>query len=246
MHSAKTRSQQKTDHKRTKAATATAATTTQKTKVLSSMTMLRSIVTPIIPSQQRSVNSMATEATEIGTCVSFNEYAAVCPTIALKDYSTEELKATWYTDSECSTIVKQCCHQISKMDKGEVLKDKKYCARGLEAHTRMGSIVKHKNRAESINAVLREQETQFLKNDWADLDDEAIARVYHQATSSCQMWANALGFRDKRTVQEYMDDVELQVPRAIITHDLSKKKMKAPSNNLVVPPVRNIATARTA
>jgi hypothetical protein len=132
------------------------------------------------------------------------------------------------------------------MDTGEVLKDKKYCARGLEGHTRIGSSVRHKNRAESINAVLMEQETQLLKNDWAYRDDETIALVYHRTTSSCQMWANALGFRDKRSVQEYLDDVELQVPRAIITHDASKKKMKAPSKSLVVPPARNTASARTA
>jgi hypothetical protein len=170
-------------------------------------------------SSHHKVSSTVTEATEIEKCVSFDDHAVVRYTIARIDYSSEETKATWFTGKEYNEIAKQCCKQILIMDKGEVLEGKKYCARGLEAHTKIKRIVKFKNRAESINNVLREQENQL--NEGA-IDDEAIACVYHQTTSSCQMWANVVGLRDRRIVDEYLDDVELQVPRAI-THEPSTK-----------------------
>ncbi len=125
--------------------------------------------------------------------------ATMCYIIARKDYSSEETKATWCTDEEYRKIIKQCRKQIEKMDKGEVLKDKTYCARGLEANTQMRYIVKLKTRTESINNVLREQERQLNEG---TCDEEAIVRVYHQTTSSCQMLANVVGLRDQRAAEE--------------------------------------------
>jgi hypothetical protein len=191
-------------------------------------------------SSHHSVSSTLTEATEIEKCVSFDDHIAVCHTIARIDYSSEETKATWCTDKEYNKISKQCCKQIHRMDKGEALKDKKYCARGLEAHTKLGCIVKFKNRAESINNVMREQENQLHEG---ACDDEAIACVYHETTSSCQMWANVVGLRDHRIVDEYLYDVELQVPRAI-THEPSTK-LKS-SIKLLSRLRRAEVTARTA
>jgi hypothetical protein len=171
-------------------------------------------------SYYRSVSTTTTtETAETKKCVSFADPATMYYTIARKDYSLEETKAAWFTSEEYNTILKQCSKQINRMDKGEVLKDKKYCARGLEYNTKMGGIAKLKNRAESINNVLREQANQL--NEGAS-DDEAIARLYHQTTSSCQLWANVVGLSDQRTVDKYVDDVELQVPRAI-TLEPSKK-----------------------
>jgi hypothetical protein len=170
-------------------------------------------------SYYRSVGSTTMEATEIEKSVSFADPVTMCYTIARKDYSSEETKATWCTDEEYRKIIKQCRKQINRMDKGEVLKDKKYCTRGLEGNTKMRRIVRIKTRVESINNVLREQANQLNEG---TCDEEAIARVYHQTTSSCQMWANVAGLRDQRIADEYLDDVELQVSRAI-TLEPSKK-----------------------
>jgi hypothetical protein len=192
-----------TDNKLTRAATKKSTLSMMKSVAKSPPNLFRH------SSHYRSVSSKATEATKIEKCVSFADPATMRYTIARKDYSSEETKATWCTDEDYCKIIKQCSKQIQRMDKGEVLKDKQYCARGLEAHTKMGCIVKLKNRAESFNNVLREQENQLNEG---TCDDEAIARVYHQATSSCQMWANIVGLRDQCILEEYLDDVELQVP----------------------------------
>jgi hypothetical protein len=156
----------------------------------------------------RSVNSTGTETIEMDKCVSLSSQTIEYYTIARKDYSPKEIKATWYTDEEYNTISRQCCKQIKKMDGGEKLKDKKYCARGLEAHTRFGSIAKSKNKAESIRSVLREQDMQLLEGRY---DDEAIGKAYHQRTSSSQMWASVVGLRDQRSSENYLDDVDVDV-----------------------------------
>jgi hypothetical protein len=82
-----------------------------------------------------SVHTTETELTEIEKSVSFATYDTVHRTIARQDFSSEELKAAWFSEEEFLQILDQCSKQIHKMDQGKILKDKKYCARGLEALT---------------------------------------------------------------------------------------------------------------
>jgi hypothetical protein len=142
-----------------------------------------------------SISSIGTESTEIEKSVSFATYDTVHRTIARQDFSSEELKAAWFSEEEFLQILDQCNKQIHKMDQGKILKDKKYCARGLEACTRMGSFTRSKSHAQSIRAVLEEQDA--LTSQGVLVDEEAIAFVYHDVTSSCQMWASVIGYRDQ-------------------------------------------------
>jgi hypothetical protein len=160
------------------------------------------------PPSDHSLRSTGTEATDIDKSVAFATHGTVYHTIARRDFSSEELKAAWFSKDEYLQISKQCSKQIHKMDQGEILKDKKYCARGLEAHTRMGSITRSKSRAQSIRAVLQEQDVLISKGFF---DEEAIGFVYHGVTSSCQMWAIVIGYRDEQAAEAYMEDEEIQV-----------------------------------
>jgi hypothetical protein len=155
--------------------------------------------------------SDATEATalteqsdfsEIDLTVRFAPTTEMRPSLARKDYTPLEMRACWFQDEEYSKIRKDCCKQIKKMQNGEVLKDKKYCSRGLESHTRLAAISKTLNRQTAINAVLDEQEDQ---RQTGDVDEEDIAQRYQQATSSCQLWACIVGLRDQRAAEEYSD-----------------------------------------
>jgi hypothetical protein len=65
-------------------------------------------------SYYRSVRSTATEATDIEKCVSFADPVTMLYTLALKDYSSEETKATWCTNEEYYNILKQCRNQIDR------------------------------------------------------------------------------------------------------------------------------------
>ena len=123
-------------------------------------------------------------------------------TLSRTGFTPEEIAASWYQDEEYKQITKDCCKQIKKMDSGEVLKDRKYCSRGLEAHTRLGSITRLKNRRMAFDAVLDEQEEQ---QQLCFVDEGSIALSYQQVTSSCQMWATAIGLRDQHISEECMD-----------------------------------------
>jgi hypothetical protein len=154
-----------------------------------------------------SMRSIGTDSTEMEKSVSFATHDTVHHTIARQDFSSEELKATWFSGEEFLQILDQCNKQIHKMDQGKILKDKKYCARGLEALTRTGSITRSKSRAQSIQAVLEEQDA--LTSQGVLVDEDAIGFVYHDVTSSCQMWASVIGYRDQQAAERYMDDEEI-------------------------------------
>jgi hypothetical protein len=117
------------------------------------------------------------------------------------DYTAEEKQAAWFQEKEYAMITRECCRQVRKMENGESLKDKKYCSRGLESHTRIAAISKSQNRKLAVNAVLDEQDEQELDTP----DEESISHAYCQVTSSCQFWASTIGLRDQRSAEECMD-----------------------------------------
>jgi hypothetical protein len=202
-------------------------------------------------SSDRISASARTEGTDIEKFVSFANHASVVYTIARGNYSPKEIKATWYSTEENLNIGKQCSKQILKMDRGETLKDIKYCARGLEGHTRTGFTMKIQNRALSINSVLAEQHQVQLLEGFRD--DEAIARVYHQAAASCQIWACVVGLRDQRVAENYLDEAfEVQVKQTSqecepIAPCAGIQPCKKPLLHLSIRrPERKIISARTA
>jgi hypothetical protein len=158
---------------------------------------------------QSSTNTAATDMTErtdvgdVERTVRFAaKPAAVHFTLSRDDYSTEELRASWFQQEEYARITKDCCKQVRKMEEGEIFKDKKYCSRGLEAHTRLRSITKSANRKLAFSAVLDEQEEQ---RQLGVVDDDTIGQLYNRVSSSCQLWATTLGLRDQREAERYLD-----------------------------------------
>jgi hypothetical protein len=150
-------------------------------------------------SEEGSLQSTATETTQVVKFVRFSEKTRVRKTLSRKDYALEETEATWSSLEERQQISRQCWKEIKKINHGEKLKDKKYCARGLEGSTKIGSVSKARTRALAVSAVLDEQMIQ-----WAEgvFDENTIADVYHRASSSCQMWASMVGQRDHKAVKE--------------------------------------------
>ena len=88
------------------------------------------------------------------------------------------------------------------MDSG---RSKKYCIRGLEGHSKLGSITKKRNRTTSIAAVLMEQSNQWVDN---AIDEQAIADAYRRTTSSCQMWARVVANQDRQAADAALCDVQ--------------------------------------
>lgn len=127
----------------------------------------------------------------------------ICPVLVRAEYTSEEKKASWFQEDEYAQITRECCKQVRKMEKGEQLRDKKYCSRGLESHTRRASDAKSRTRKASIEAVLYEQDRQYEEG---IEDDELISQFYIDSSSSSQLWAHRVALQDQRAAEETMDD----------------------------------------
>ena len=203
--------------------------------------------------------------------VSFSSHANVRNTLSRNDYTVAEINLTWYTSKENMNIQRSCIKQILKMEAGEICKDQKYCSRGLEIQTKTGHKARKYTRHESFDAVLDQQDANWsrkrtsqdqenktldqINRSTAHLDDdEAIARVYRQFSSSCQIWANVVGLADARAVQNYLlDEVEEEDPESIkFRSNLKasmKKSVRTPVPTTRAPnflPLPNMSYARTA
>ena len=115
----------------------------------------------------------------------------------------QEFAALWYSAEEYNEITQACSKQIARLDRGEILKDKKFCSRGLECHTHIRALAKTMNRSVAYRAVLEEQHRQSREG---VVHDDAIARVYHDVSSSCQIWANAVALADQREAERIQED----------------------------------------
>jgi len=165
--------------------------------------------------------SLRTEPTELEKIVRFSRNVRKRYTMSVAHhYTKEEMRACWFSSEECIKITKQCAKQIKIMEQGEPLLQKKYCERGLEGHTRLGSKLKYMNRTETINRVLEEQDRQRIEG---VVDDEALARACRSVTASSQLWARSIGLRDQREAEACSLDYDEPntLPKSDVTEESS-------------------------
>lgn len=144
--------------------------------------------------------------------VSFLTTTEVKPTISHIDMTEEEKEKTWMQEHESRSIRNHCKKIIDKVEHygTNVLKNgKRLCTRGLEGHFRARSQKKKWNRFLAADEVFSEQEEQFESGYY---DDEAIAYVYSSVTSDCQLQALETAAQDRKDVEHYLfeDDLEEQ------------------------------------
>ena len=133
-----------------------------------------------------------TSVTYMEKTVTFSLENAIYQTMPLSAYSPEEIEAVWFTQDEFLIIQKQMEKQLRKLSRGERLKDKKYCSRGLEGMTAVGLKSADFNRSLAWKAVLEVQKNQ---KEMGLVDEEAIAETYRRVSSSRLLWANIVGKR---------------------------------------------------
>jgi hypothetical protein len=150
------------------------------------------------------LHTKTTSACQQKMRVNFSRNVAITPTITRKELRPEEVRAAWYSAEEYSSIKDACLKQVNKIDQGKTLKDKKYCARGLEGHTRLGRITRSQNRSLSIDVVLDEQA--ILQIDEGFVGEMTLAQVYQNTTSSCQVSAIAMGLLDQHVAEKLTCD----------------------------------------
>lgn len=161
-----------------------------------------------IDTKVREDGTVATEAsstvcTNKEPSVQFVERADVQLIPRLDTYTEDEMKDIWYSPEEYARIEKGVVEESARMHRGEVLKDKKYCSRGIDKYLPLNYLASKGNSRKAFELVFQEQDRQYQKQ---VCDDEAIARVYRNVSSSCAMWANVIGLRDQKEAESYIDD----------------------------------------
>lgn len=159
-------------------------------------------------SRRTSFHSQATAATESSELtqqtisdkrrIKFAPDDEIFFTLTLNDYTPKEIKSSWFEEKEYLKIKNKVVKQVEKMESKVALNENE-CSRGLEGMTTIGQATKMKNRFLSFDKVLLEQENQRQSG---QIDDEAIADVYRDVSSSCELWARISGFGDQRQANE--------------------------------------------
>ena len=160
--------------------------------------------------------------------IRFNPSVQVVEVMRIDDYTPCEITAAWYSDEQMEKITKRCSKIIKSMDAG---RGRKYCVRGLEGHSNLGSISKKRNRSTAMVAVLNEQSEQWIEN---TVDEQAIADAYRRTTSSCQLWAQVKGNQDRQAADavlykvedeegECMDEMQMESPPTALKERIVNK-----------------------
>eukprot|EP00980_Cylindrotheca_fusiformis_P024297 scaffold11725_cov116-Cylindrotheca_fusiformis.AAC.6 len=157
---------------------------------------------------------------DVTTVVTLSDTVEEIEISSWREFSPEETAACWFSEEEYATIEHKMRKEIAMLEKGKILRDKKYCSRGLEQYIAKNAISKAANRQEGVSAVLQEQHDlrQVTEREYA-LDDIRIAEAYQGVSSSCHLWAAVIGLRDMRNAEKYLEDFlectsEISSPRA--------------------------------
>lgn len=150
--------------------------------------------------------------------VRFVSHSTVHYILPRSEFTTEEVRNTWYDRKEVKAMKQQCkadAAEISVSDyEMEQMRIRDYSplsvltnrqmdssstVRGLENKTSMGAIRKKRHRMQAWMAVFAEQarqETEGVTN------ARALADVYFEVSEPCHVAANMVAIRDARDVQE--------------------------------------------
>jgi hypothetical protein len=125
----------------------------------------------------------------------------------LNDMSQRLRESTWIQPDEYLEIRQRCIATLRIMALGEasieLMENEDFCPRGLEGKTREGSLRRREYKADSINAVLEEQ--QLLWNEEIN-DDEAIMEAYQMFSIPCAEDAYERGALDEAAIEEYLTE----------------------------------------
>lgn len=128
---------------------------------------------------------------------------AFSPAVRLSD---DEIVSLWYTEEEYCLMKKSISFTVKLMERNQtsMYDDDEVCPRGLEGHTRNGSIRKSQNVEGAVDSVLIEQERQWETN---VVDDVALARLYRSVCAQCTMEAWLVAQKDAKAARPVEDDI---------------------------------------
>eukprot|EP00934_Nitzschia_sp_Nitz4_P002973 Nitzschia sp. Nitz4//scaffold29_size155292//138387//139229//NITZ4_002688-RA/size155292-processed-gene-0.30-mRNA-1//1//CDS//3329546538//2963//frame0 len=131
--------------------------------------------------------------------VSFAKNVRVSLTMGRDEITDEEFASAWYNENEFLDIADDCFDLVKQVRRGELSK----VPRGLERLSKTGMKQAIENRKASIYMVLDEQDLQIRDGIY---DEDCLAYLYHNVTSSSQLWATAVGGQDQKEAENVYDD----------------------------------------
>ena len=142
---------------------------------------------------------------KLSRTVSFALVAEIFHTLALDDYTQEEISASWFDDDDYYDISYNCRNIISEMNNKSngSIKRNEECIRGLERMTDIGLALLTCNRNDSYDAVLEEQDIQWDSQE--DDHGDRIAQFYREVASRrCHLEAHQRGIQDALVAEELL------------------------------------------
>jgi hypothetical protein len=111
----------------------------------------------------------------------------------INNFTDQEVAATWYSQEETNESRREAEIIIHLMDRGLPIDEQKYCTRGLEGHTRIGSEQRLAQYYAVRDTVLDEQEWQISEG---ILDEDTLAMLSCDLTFRSGLSARATGALD--------------------------------------------------
>jgi hypothetical protein len=192
---------------------------------------------PCKPTQGRglstSLASKTTEPTQAEKLFALSETVEGRETLSWRDFSPEEITASWLSAAEYTETEKDMMKQILRVEDGRKMSDEQYCSRGLEQYTRANSFTRRDNIEHGVSVVLLEQ---LKQQNTGEFDDNRIAEALHRVSSSCHMWAAVVGLRDQRDAEKYMDEDSVEHIAALVSpHPRKRRPVEPPRRRELIP-----------
>lgn len=126
--------------------------------------------------------------------VSYAPFVAIREIPSWRDYTEDEIKATWYDVEDVSCMRGIARTEAKLVESGHLVESKEVSIRGLETRTKKGSKKKKEIRMNSYAAVFLEIDFQKAE---AIVDDDAISDAYFKYSTPSIMIARRLARRDE-------------------------------------------------
>lgn len=117
--------------------------------------------------------------------ISFNPVVKVIKTLHFRDYTTEEISACWYNESEVRAIRDDAKFAAELVKNRQLEQDTEmYCRRGVECKAKANKSRRRKLKMAAWFAVLEEQKSQLSQEGVTVADPMAISHAYQVAAST--------------------------------------------------------------
>lgn len=144
-----------------------------------------------------------------------------------KDYTKKEIQASWYTASQRNKLSVKRCRVAMQW---EADSESTFCIRGLEQYTEKGALRTEKSIRMCIDAVMDEQDAQWLKG---EDDFDRFAVLSQEVSKFCVALARLRAEEDAISAKRIYKRME--------KHQKHSKSKKRPSKKSASKPASNTA-----